>query len=1051
MCIFIVGEGRLSTRGQNRFLYLLLVMAGVVSLLPLRKSYGQITYPEFVMHTHSSSQMADKLYAHGMHFYNARNYDSSVTYLSRAFKMYDTMGDNSNRLLSLAQLTSAYAITQKVKMAKSYSQLLLKAVKDTIGIDRKRVVFCTYELANIYEIIGEYHKGMQFIQKSVQLYEDSSLNDKWLLGRIYYVMGALEDDFSFDDRAVQYINKSLKLSANESGDDLRILKVDSYNLLGILYFHEGKYETSFDYLKKEIQILQNHPEWRYVSDKLLGVYINSGNTSFSTGDYHTALSYYQKALRMVKNGKGESGTNEELILNNIGATYWQMGNKQKALQYFLKTLPLKIKDLGPNHPDVAVAYVNIGSTYQSLKKDEKAIEYLQKALTIREKVFGKDNPKTLDVYNDLALVYKDQKKYDTALKYLTKDLAVYQAVLGLHHPKTASTLANIADVYRAEGDYSKALANYQKALQALAPNFQSSNIADNPSLNHILSEVEFENVLERKAGTLLQASRNNHRTARRYIPIAIKTYSTTIRFIEKLRDSYQEESSKYFLNKDTYATYSGAIAACMLGYKLFGKDVYREKAFDFSEHSKAGILMQSIEDVNAQKYSGIPASLLKKEKDLRGEIMQYARDIDQKTSDLKHNDSVGIANLQDKLFAARQHFSDFITNLEKKYPSYYELKYRAPHLSVTDIKNKLRPNQAYLSYFVGDSTIYTFEITRNNYKVVSSSIDSVSFAKKLQSFRQAIVHVDWPSYTRIGYQLYEKLIGPFENDISGKELMIVPDAQLSLVPFEALLSARSDDIRPGDYADLPYLVNQNAVVYGYSSYLIFRKRSENVVKSSGFLGMAPVFDQPVKSLTAFKKLTNNDTIPPLMSSLEEVKGIYRMISANSEIKADSHIYLRNQATEAKLKDSDISHYRYIHLATHAYVNEKKPSLSGILFYPSKKGSDDDGILYTGEIYNLNLNARLVVLSACETATGQMVRGEGIIGFSRAFLYAGAKNVVVSLWNVYDRSTPDLMTKFYHHLMMNEDVAHSLQQAKISMINQKRYSMPVYWASMVQIR
>jgi len=995
--------------------------------------------------------MADSLYAEGMRLYNTRNYDSSATFLNRAFKMYDSMGDGSNRLQSLAQLTATYAITQKVKMARGYIQLLLKAMDDTAGTDRRKVVYFTYQLANIYEIIGDYHNGMRFIQKAEQLYEDSALNDKWLHGRIYYVMGSLENDFSFNDRAIKCVKKSLTLSENESQQDLKILKVDSYNSLGIFSYREGKYEAAFDYLKKEIDMIQNHPEWKNVSDKLLGGYINIGNTLLSTGDYHTALSYYQKALRMVNGGAGEAATDEALILNNIGATYWQMGNMQNALQYFLKTVPYKIKDLGPDHPDVAIAYVNIGSTYQSLKKDEKAIEYLNKALAIREKVFGPNNPKTLDVYNYLALVYKDQKKYDTALRYLKKDLSVYRTVLGLHHPETASAFAGIADIYRAMGDYPKALANYQMALQALAPNFHSSDIADNPALDHILSEVEFQSILERKAGTLLEASKKNGQLARRYIPIAIHTYNTTIRFIERLRDSYQEERSKYLLNKDTYTTYSGAIEACMLGYKLFKNDKYREAAFDFSEHSKAGILMQSIEDANAQKYSGIPDSLLKREKKLRSAIMQYTRDIDQKTSNEKHIDSLEIGSLQDKLFATRQHFNAFIAALEKKYPSYYELKYRTPHLSISDIRKKLNVNQVYLDYFVGDSTIYTFEITRDNYTIVSSPIDSASFSKELKDFRKAIVDADWQSYTSIGYQLYQKLLGQVKNHITGKELLIVPDAQLSLVPFDALLTEKPKHIRSGDYARLSYLIKKHAVLYGYSSYLIFRKKSKGMVQSSGFLGMAPVFDQPAGTFSAYKKLTKTNTIPPLMSSLGEVKGIYKVISANPVMKAESHIYLRSQATESKLKNPGISHYRYIHLATHAYVNEKKPSLSGILFYPANKDSDDDGILYTGDIYNLNLNARLVVLSACETATGQMVRGEGIIGFSRAFLYAGARNVVVSLWNIYDRSSPDLMTKFYRHLMGNEDVAHSLQQAKIEMIKEKRYSMPVYWASMIQIR
>ncbi len=1041
----VIGKG-----SRLHFLLLFIVMCAVI--YPYSETLAQSRYPDYVMHTHSTSQMADNLYDKGMSLFNARKFNNSATYLSRAFKMYDTMGDSGNRLLALTQMTSAYAITRNVDMAKRYVMLIPEALDDTTGVGEKRAIYCTYALANIYEQIGEYNKGMQFIQKATRLYRSLNLDDKWLIGRIYFLNGALEDDFAFYDRAIDYTKRSLAIAKDQDSEMLMILLVDSYNSLGIFSFSEGKYDLATDYLKKEIEILKSHPEWKINSEKLKSSYINMGNNLLFKGDFQTSLSYYQKALRMVREGVSENVSDEDLLLNNIGAVYSQMGDQKNALQYFLKSLPLKIKIFGPEHPNVAIAYVNIGQTYQALKKSDKAIGYLQKALVIREKVFGRNNPKTLNVYNDLASVYKDQKKYDKALQYLEHDLSVNLVTPGLHHPETAMSYQGIADVYKAMGNYNKALEYYQHALQALAPNFHSSEISDNPKLDHILSEVTFETILESKAKTLLDAAIADDSKAGTYIPVAIKTYKAITQFIERLRSSYQAESSKYLLNTDTYPVYSGAIAACMFGYHLFGNESYRKEAFNFSEKSKAGILMQSIADARAQRYSRIPDSLLERESKLRQAIQKYSRDVDRVNSRGNQDDTMDTGALQDKLFAARQRLSDFISGLERMYPEYYELKYQTPYLSVSDIQKKLSSKQVYLSYFVGDSTLYTFDITKGGYNVVASPIDSASFLKKLADFRHSIIKSDWTEFTKNGYQLYQKIVEPVQDNIQGKDLMIVPDAELSLVPFEALLTKTPRNTQMGDFSGLPYLIRKHAITYGYSSYLVFRKRSKEVVQTSGLLGMAPVFDQSVDTLSMYRKLTNRPKIPPLVASAEEVNGIYNEISMNARMKSDSHIYLRNQATESQLNCPEISHYRYIHLATHAYVNEKMPSLSGILFYPGNTdSSNNDGILYTGEIYNLNLNARLVVLSACETAFGQLVRGEGIIGFTRAFLYAGARNVVVSLWNVSDRSTPDFMIKFYHYLMTKSDVARSLQQTKIDMINEKRYAMPVYWASMVQIR
>jgi CHAT domain-containing protein len=162
------------------------------------------------------------------------------------------------------------------------------------------------------------------------------------------------------------------------------------------------------------------------------------------------------------------------------------------------------------------------------------------------------------------------------------------------------------------------------------------------------------------------------------------------------------------------------------------------------------------------------------------------------------------------------------------------------------------------------------------------------------------------------------------------------------------------------------------------------------------------------------------------------------------------VYLEGEATEERLKHAGLEHYRYVHLATHGVVDEKHPRLSGLIL-AEEKGSAEDGVLRLGEIYNLSLNADLVVLSACETGLGQLARGEGVIGLTRGFLYAGASSVLVSLWRVADASTATLMSDFYRELLTGKPASHALRAAKLSAIHRDPESAKPYsWSAFVLI-
>jgi CHAT domain-containing protein len=191
-----------------------------------------------------------------------------------------------------------------------------------------------------------------------------------------------------------------------------------------------------------------------------------------------------------------------------------------------------------------------------------------------------------------------------------------------------------------------------------------------------------------------------------------------------------------------------------------------------------------------------------------------------------------------------------------------------------------------------------------------------------------------------------------------------------------------------------------------------------------------------------------NTIASLPATEAEIEQIAQVFDQNGK-RAKAYLY--NKAAEDALKSNTLQKHRFIHIATHGFVNEDQPDLSGLLFYPDT-ASAEDHILYTGEIYSLPLQADLVVLSACETGLGENVKGEGLLGLSRAFLYAGARNLMVSLWKVQDQATSDLMVDFYRQYWQNESLPYSapLHQAKLNMIQSKQFNHPYYWSAFVLI-
>ena len=360
-------------------------------------------------------------------------------------------------------------------------------------------------------------------------------------------------------------------------------------------------------------------------------------------------------------------------------------------------------------------------------------------------------------------------------------------------------------------------------------------------------------------------------------------------------------------------------------------------------------------------------------------------------------------------------------------------------------------NTVLLEYSLGDSSSYVWVITKEDQELIKLPARN-TLKEQIETLRFALVnpHQDNQEFLlESAYFLYKQLIQPAEGYFSKKSnLVILPDGILHYLPFETLITAEFPTHSGASYSDIPYLVKEHPISYSHSSSVLLNMMENQNWDHTSEKGSETLlaFGDPVYNGTESVSNPDRDGFTRLINSGKEVEMIASLFKDDSR-----EFYLRENALEENFKNNpELQRFKYIHFATHGLVDEEYPENSSLILTQGLN-SPDDGFLQAGEIYNLKLDADLVVLSACQSGLGKMVQGEGIIGLTRAFMFAGAPSVLASLWSVSDASTTILMQRFYRNLIQNKlSTTDALHQAQISMIRDGQHAHPFFWAPFILI-
>jgi CHAT domain-containing protein/Tfp pilus assembly protein PilF len=783
-------------------------------------------------------------------------------------------------------------------------------------------------------------------------------------------------------------------------------------LLGELYLLNGRNDLSTQNLDNALAEMEaNHTKTEIYCRALS----NKGIVLWNEGKTDLALNYLLVALS-IRNER--QGLDPNILADNYNNLGLVLSNEDDvvAKEYFQKALEIYNQQPNSNLDKIIQSTINLSLIESRDNQFKKSLSLLNVALEKWRRSHPTPVPTEAFILVNIANIYQKTNSFILAKDNYNEALAIYSRNYGNRNSELANVYMLIGDLHTAQSDYKSALSSNQKALIANSFSFDNQNITSLPPLEDAIKPYNQLSILIRKAN-IFEAYYYGYSLKKDHLVNALNTLNFCDELIKELRISRTNKKDQLALSDLASEVYQDAqrISIRLSEISLLSND-YMSQALKYSEKAKGISLLSALVESEAKNFAKIPQELINTENLLQIEMAYLNTQIS------VNSDKEMESKFRSVLFETKSRYDQLIKKIEIEYPEYYNLKHSSTVATLNEIQNALATDQAVLNYAYDEEAdeIFLYFITNEKLKFYRIS-NANEVNKYLRAYRNTLIYNLKPEFEQISQQIYEWLL-PLKIPSNIQKLSIIPDGELGKVPFEALLTKKTRVST--NYKNKNFLLKQYEIKYGFSITLHIDNKQRSFENSA--ILIAPV---------AF----NSVFLPDLPGTNTEVDDI-KLVFSNQQINIQS--LLREDATENNFKNGKLNNYKYIHLATHGLVNIETPELSGVYF---NKDQSEDGVLYTSEIYALNINADLVTLSACETGLGEVNRGEGIIGLGSAFTYAGAKNLIVSVWKVSDRSTAGLMTQFYQHSIDNsQSYSAGLRQAKLEMLNSE-FSSPYYWA------
>ena len=902
--------------------------------------------------------------------------------------------------------------------------------------------------------------------------EDSISGENYYIDKAIYWYGNNNLDSVF-----YYFEKGLDIYRQSSNWENYL---QCLNGLAASYHVSGDYVKMFELVNEAQSIAPLLPNKK--TEAYSSLLNNMAAILSNKNEFEKALQLLEEALSIEKElGKVEK---QIAVLRNIGSIYLNKGDYDEALIYNTEALRIQTQELKVINPNLALSYSSIADIYRFQSKYKKAIELLNKSLSILEglpnktdktnvkqrigahlklgQIYSVLKSQTLFEYHlkeaqNLEQKYQDKKSSepemilgDWYLQNGKPDLAFKEFNTALEirkinfesfdiHPDLGEAYFKIGQFQFENMNLREGLKFFQKALVNYSSEFTPKDDYINPELDQLNLDNETLNILHYKAKLLMSMYQEDTKQKSNYLILSKKTFHLCIKVLDRIRRNYLSPRSKEVISAQAEEIYANAIACYYTLFEEHPTENHKNDIFELMEANKASILFESINETFAKEYSGIPDSLKILERNIRNEISFYRKTI----AENKANNSEKIEVLRTALFSKRRAYQNLIKRFEDEYPNYYQLKYGDSSFSLIDVQNVLSDQTTcIIEYYIDKDKLYAILITKDGSRIITTNIDRdlesyiIEFSQLVASPpKNKNAKQDYLKFNRLSNSIYRCLIEPLNIEDHIEQLIIIPDESIAHLPFEILISQSKEGSNVNyNGSNLDYLINDFGFSYNYSVKLYLQSQRREFQSTKNMLSFAPEFKRASSENYEIRNCSG-ESLFALKCAKEESKQIGNLFEG--EILSDG------AATKSAFLEK-APNYKMLHLATHACIDEDDPMLSKIFF-------SNEEYITNYELFNLDLNAELVVLSACNTGVGNLIEGEGILNLNRGFLQAGCPSSVISLWSIDDCSSKNIITYYYENIKNGFTKSVSIRQAKLDYLKEASVlnKHPFYWSAFIQ--
>ena len=929
-------------------------------------------------------------------------------------------------------------------------------------------------LGDIYVSFNDTKQALAYYQQALHLYQRNrdprgecvTLNE---ITAIFANVG--------DVTAARQSSVSATKLARSLGD--RTLEARALNNIGEIHYLLGEMPQAADFYRRGLQL------WIEAGDRQgqAETYTSLGYTASDLGQVKEAFDFYRQALELWQAAHDQQG--EAVTLTAMGRLHSRVGESQHALDLFNRAKP--VIERSGNLVEEARVLTGIAFVYARVGKNEEAIDYHERALSLFEKA-NYPNGQAVALYS-AAKVYYDSNQSQKALDAQQKALKIARDIRD--HRLEIIILLEIGKLLDASGDQSAAIRNYllarsfahsQKDLRAEMEAWNLLGLAYKSQDKKPLALDCFKKALalSREAEYRFGESATLYNIARTKYELGeladarVQT-KAAIDVIETLRrkvGSYELRASYFASVRQLYELYIDILMDLHTRNPDEGLDVL---AFEASERARARSLFEMLGSARVGVREKVDPQLLGHERELRRQLNEKA---EQKLRLQSVSENEASLQIDREIEELTRSYEEVRAQVRADSLEHATQTQPLP-LNLQEIRERdLKDDTVLLEFSLGDRQSYLWFVTKDSFKslllpprkeIEDSAIElrqlltpPVAVAGESLDDLQARVRAEETEYWRKAELLSNTLLGQVAAELGTKRLLIVPDGGLQYLPFSALpVPLRSGAVTPL-MVDHEITFQPSASILGTLRTRVTRPPAKAIAVFAD-----PVFEKDDSRFAAGRKdmiaavqthegqmesalrdvnpSWSTGKIPRLTASRDEANAIIEASSVSDNLKATGF-----DASKAAATSLDLSQYQIIHIATHGVLDSKRPELSGLLLSRfDREGRPTEGFLTLDDIYNLNLAADMVVLSACNTGLGKDVRGEGLVGLVHGFMYAGTSRVVASLWKVDDDATAELMIDFYREMFRGgKSPSAALRAAQIAMWQQKRWHAPYYWAAFV---